>query len=278
MKKILITGANGYVGTSFIEWVKKNNNEKYEIDTVTLRNDNWRNKKINEYETIVHLAAIVHSKNVDRKKYYKINKNMTIDLAKKAKLEGVKHFIFFSTLSIYGKNIGEIKKNTSPNPINDYGKSKFEAENELMKLEDSQFKISIIRSPIIYGENCPGNFGLLNKNSKYFRFFPDTKSKRSMIFIDNLSSFLNGVIEHQETGILHPQNKNYVCISSMISEIRKLNKKNTTLIYFKVPEYFYKKIPYIGKIFGSLTIDHEISKVSFNYDEIHFKETIKKSI
>ncbi|AOS98782.1 hypothetical protein ESP131_00050 [Exiguobacterium sp. U13-1] len=278
MKKILITGVNGYVGNSFIKWIKKNNEEKYEIDTLSLRNEDWRNEKFKEYETILHLAAIVHSKNIDRQKYYKINKELTINLAKKAKLEGVKHFIFFSTLSVYGKNVGEINKSTIPNPINDYGKSKLEAENELIKLEDDQFKISIIRSPVIYGKNSPGNFDLLNKKSKYFRFFPDIKNKRSMIFIDNLSSFLNGVIEHQETGILHPQNKNYVSISLMISEIRKINKKDTTILHFKVPKFFYEKVPYVGKIFGDLTIDHEVSKVSFNYNEVHFKETIKKSI
>src|SRR5690625_4417055 len=132
MKKILITGKNSYVGTSFREWVSKYPSE-YKVDTISLRNDDWREKSFSGYDTILHTVGIAHvDSNPDPKMeelYYKVNRDLTIEAAQKAKADGVRQFIFMSSIIVYGISgkINEpriIDENTIPNPANFYGNSK----------------------------------------------------------------------------------------------------------------------------------------------------------
>ncbi|NLK95370.1 MAG: NAD-dependent epimerase/dehydratase family protein, partial [Clostridiales bacterium] len=130
MKNILITGANSYIGTSFENWLKKWP-EEYAIDTVDTKNDIWRSKDFSSYDVVFHVAGIAHVSTDPKMEdlYYKINRDLTIEIAKKAKSEGVKQFIFMSSIIVYGdsSHINKkrvIDKNTIPVPSNFYGKSK----------------------------------------------------------------------------------------------------------------------------------------------------------
>lgn len=278
MKNILISGNNSYVGTSFIEWINLNRVNDYNIETISLKNNHWKNKELNHYDTIIHLAAIVHAPSTSRDIFYSVNRDLTIEFAKKAKREGVLHFIFFSTLSVYGVEEGEINHLTQPNPINDYGKSKLEAELELLKLEDTHFKISIIRPPMIYGPNCPGNFSRLIRVFNHSPLFLNVNNKRSMLFIDNLSAFLHQIIKHKEIGIFFPQNKDYVQTSAIFYEFKKTLNKNCLLIPFIIPKFILKKNKQFNKIFGDLIVEKRLSEFPFEYKEVGFKKSIEYSI
>ena len=159
MKRILITAKHSYIGNSFAEWT----NGKYDIDFISCRTDEWKQSSFSVYDAILHVAGIAHIKESkdNIKLYYEVNRDLTIELAAKAKTDGVKQFIFLSSMSVYGIESGTINKDTPTNPKNNYGISKIEAENQIKLLENDHFKITIIRPPMVYGMGCKGNYCLL---------------------------------------------------------------------------------------------------------------------
>ncbi|MBA4310816.1 MAG: NAD-dependent epimerase [Chlorobiaceae bacterium] len=274
MKKVLITGENSYIGLSFIEWVKNNHLKNYSVDTISLRDRTWETKDFSTYDTVIHLAAIVHSPLTPSSLYYEVNRDLTVELAKKVKEQGVKHFIFFSSLSVYGLRNGEINQFTKPLPLDDYGKSKFEAEQELTELETQTFKLSIVRPPIVYGPRCPGNFSRLLRLFYYLPILPKLNNKRSMIFIDNLSDFLHVMIQHQITGTYIPQNEKYVSTISIFREFRKSKGKITILTPLLLPSSLIKKNSILNKLFSDLTVDKNMSALPTTYQKVSFEESI----
>ena len=131
MKKILITGAGSYIGTSFENYMGQWSDE-YSVDTVDMIDGSWRKKDFSGYDVVFHVAGIAHIKETkdNAELYYKVNRDMVIETAKKAKTEGVKHFVFLSSMSVYGMETGVITKDTEPNPNTNYGKSKLMAEKK----------------------------------------------------------------------------------------------------------------------------------------------------
>ncbi|WP_396128571.1 NAD-dependent epimerase/dehydratase family protein [Exiguobacterium mexicanum] len=278
MKSILISGVSGYIGSSFNKWMKKTNKSNYKIDNINLKNAEWKSTDLSEYQTILHLAAIVHSPLETTSSYYQVNRDLTIALAKKAKEDGVKHFVFFSTLSVYGLHSGNIDRHTKENPTTDYGKSKLEAERGLIKLIDANFKVTIIRPPIVYGPEAPGNFTKMVKLFNFIPIFPKVENERSMIFIDTLSEFIYLVIKYEVTGIYVPQNKEYVSTSSVFENYRRLNGKIGFLLPLLLTFRFYSTNPTLSKVFGSLTVSKEMSYIPFEYQKISFERTISSLI
>src|SRR5690625_1508283 len=222
MKNILITGVNSYVGNSLADWLEQWP-EKYHIVKISLRDGTWKEKDFSPYDVVVHVAGIVHQKETKKNEalYYKVNRDLTYDLAKKAKKEDIKQFIFLSTMSVYGLEKGVIDENTPLRSKTHYGKSKLDAEKLIQKLDDKKFRVAIIRPPMIYGKNCPGNYQRLRKLALMSPIFPKIDNKRSMIYIDNLSEFIKLLINEQLSGIYHPQNDEYVCTSEMVRLIAK---------------------------------------------------------
>lgn len=155
MKKILIAGAGSYIGVSFKNYMNQYKND-YIVDTLDLKSKSWRKKNFSDYDVIFHVAGIAHIKETkeNTELYYKVNKDLTIEVAKKAKKDKVKQFIFLSSMSVYGLEVGTITSETLPNPNTNYGKSKLMAEEALNKLSDDSFKVVILRPPMVYGEGC----------------------------------------------------------------------------------------------------------------------------
>lgn len=180
MKKILITDANSYIGTSFEKYMAQFG-DKYQIDTVDMIGDSWRSMSFKKYDAIFHVAGIAHSDSgkISKEKeklYYAVNTDLTIETAKKAKANGVKQFIFMSSAIVYGNSapIGKkkyITKDTPVSPANCYGDSKVQAEKGLRELEDDNFKVVILRPPMIYGKGSKGNYPLMSKMAQKLPFF-----------------------------------------------------------------------------------------------------------
>jgi len=278
MKRILISGLNGYIGTAFEKWMLNYHADEYKVEKIDLRNEEWKLVDLSVYECIVHLASIVHSSNTPESKYFEVNSTLTIDFATKAKQSGVKHFIFFSSLSVYAKEERFINQYTSPVPYNAYGKSKLEAELNLIPLENEDFKIAIIRPPMVYGPNCPGNFKKLVKLSKFLPFFINVKNKRSMIYIDNLCTLLFQTIKNNNRGILLPQNKEYVKTTSIYFEVKLNQNKKFVLLPLKFPDFLFYKIGVLNKVFGDLVVDQSISMKYPEDKYVDFKKSIKQSM
>lgn len=254
MKKILITGKNSYIGRSFIDWVRKYNYD-YELEELNMRGESWRDYDFSKYDVVIHLAAIVHKKNVSRDTYYSVNRDLAFDCAKKAKKLGVKHFIFFSTMSVFGLDTGIINRKTKANPRNYYGKSKLEAERLIKKEQNKDFKVSIVRPPMIYGSGAPGNYAKLSNLARKISFFPKVYNSRSMIYTENLFSFLKILIDNELDGIFHPQNNKYVNTSGLVKVIAEINSNKLFLLpgTSRIIYLLSSHVRILKKAFGSLT-------------------------
>ncbi|MDN5126830.1 NAD-dependent epimerase/dehydratase family protein [Aliarcobacter butzleri] len=266
MSKLLITGSNGFIGNYFIN----NYKSKYNIKTFSFLKDDINTLDCNTIDIVFHLSALVHQMGgASANEYEKINVIQTIELAKKAKESGVKHFVFMSTVKVYGEETNsKYTENTVCNPEDDYGKSKLKAEQELQKLEDENFKISIIRTPIVYGYGVKANIkNLINLVNKVPVLpFGKIKNKRSMIYIGNLCHLVDEIITQEKQGIFLACDDEPLSTSKLIDLIAKnLAKK----IYFiKIP--FFESLLKILKpsfhkrLYGSLEIDNTITKEKLN--------------
>src|SRR5699024_10434376 len=130
----------------------------YQTEKLSLRDGLWKEKDFSTYDVVVHVAGIAHVSTDPKMEelYYQVNRDLTIDVAKKAKDEGAKQFIFLSSIIVYGDQPSEsgiIDQDTIPNPDNFYGKSKLEAEEGIKNMECGDFKIVILRPPMIYGKD-----------------------------------------------------------------------------------------------------------------------------
>ncbi|MCY1689896.1 NAD-dependent epimerase/dehydratase family protein [Exiguobacterium sp. SL14] len=266
MKKVLITGEHGYIGTEFYEWAKLNS-PQISIDFINVKTDDWEEKSFSGYDTILHLAGIAHSSRNTKFKdlYYKVNRDLTFNLAERAKKDGVNQFIFMSSIIVYGEgNLTNtiIDKNTIPVPSNFYGDSKLQAENLIKKLESVNYKIVVIRPPMIYGKNAKGNYSKLSTLAKITPFFPYFYNERSMIHIENLCSFIEAIILKNVNGTFFPQNESYVTTSDMVRKIAEVNNKKIILVpgFSFFIKKLVKKHEIFNKLFGNLVYDQQLSK------------------
>ena len=175
------------------------------------------------------LRGLPIAKKRDKDLYFRVNRDLAYEVAKKAKKEGVSQFIFLSSMSVYGMDTGVITRDTVPHPKSLYGKSKLEAEKLIEHLNDQTYKVAILRPPMVYGKGCKGNYPKLAKLAKITPLFPDIDNKRSMIYVDNLSKFLKVIIDDNQSGLFFPQNNEYVKTSELVKLIAKYNNKKIRL-------------------------------------------------
>lgn len=288
MKKILITGANSYIGTSFESYMKQFA-EEYSVDTVDMIDGTWREKSFAEYDTVFHVAGIAHSDNgkiseEKEKLYYAVNTDLTVEIAKKAKADGVKQFIFMSSAIVYGESapIGKdklITRDTSVSPANCYGDSKVQAENGILPLNNDSFKVVVLRPPMIYGKGSKGNYPTLSKMALKLPLFPYVKNQRSMLYIGNLCEFIRLMVVNEEQGIFWPQNGEYSNTSELVRLIAAAHGKKRPLL--KGFGWSLKLMSHmtglINKAFGSLAYDMSMSEYKENYRIATLEESIKLS-
>lgn len=286
MKRVLITGANSYIGTSVENYLNSFSNE-FEVTTIDMIDGSWREYDFSNFDVVFHVAGIAHSDNgkiTEEKKelYYKVNTDLTIETAKKAKAEDVKQFVFMSSAIVYGDsaNIGKkkmIQRDTPPSPANCYGDSKLQAEKGILPLQSDKFKVVILRPPMIYGKGSKGNYPTLSKFAKKLKFFPKIKNERSMLYIGNLCEFVRLMIENEEQGIFFPQNKQYSNTSELVKLIAEVNGKKIHLVrgfgwILKIMSCF---MGVVNKAFGNLTYDKNISEYKQDYRKYTLEQTIQ---
>lgn len=278
MKNILITGENSYVGRSLEKWLWYYN-ESYSIDFISIRNDSWRKKKFSEYDIVFHAAGIAHIKETKENAhlYYKVNRDLAYDVAQKAKIDGVKQFVFLSSMSVYGIESGVINKNSPLKPKSNYGRSKLQAEELIKPLESDKFKIAIIRPPMIYGANCKGNYPKIARLALKVPLFPNIKNKRSMIYIDNLCEFLRLIIDETSEGLFFPQNEEYVCTPEMVSLIAEMHGSSIRMTKLFNPLLRFVQTKTLNKVFGDLVYKKDMSEPKMKYQLYDFKSSIRST-
>jgi len=286
MKHILITGAASYIGTS-VERYLAQWPERYQVDTVDMVDGSWREKTFAGYDVVFHVAGIAHSDtgsvSEERKAlYYRVNSELTVETAQKAKREGVKQFIFMSSAIVYGDSapIGKGKIITADTPLapaNFYGDSKVRAEQGILPLSDDDFKVVVLRPPMIYGPGSKGNYPVLSKLARKLPVFPAVDNRRSMLFVGNLAEFVRLMIENQEAGIFWPQNGEYSNTTELVRLIAGVHGKKILVI--PGLGWALKLLSHVtglvDKAFGSLCYDQKLSSYREDYRRYTLEESIE---
>lgn len=280
MKRILITGAGSYIGTSFEHFMSQWP-QAYSVAVLDLTDAEWREHCFAGYDAVVHVAGLAHTKESqsNARLYYEINCDLVAETAQKAKKEGVRQFVFFSTMSVYGMDTGVITKDTRPAPRSHYGKSKLQAETALEKLAGADFQIAVLRPPMVYGKGCKGNFQSVVKLASRFPFFPSCRNRRSMIYIDNLCAFVKLVIDKGCAGLFFPQNRQPVSTSEMarlaaLAMGREIRMDPVTGMAVRILRHCSRTGK---KAFGNLIYDG-LEAFDFEYCTVDFEESVARSI
>ncbi len=288
MKNILITGAGSFVGKA----VRKHLDsfpEKYKVTAISVRDNTWREQSFSTFDTVYHVAGLAHS-DVGRvteevkKKYYAVNCDLAVDVAKKAKAEGVKQFIFMSSAIVYGDSapIGKekmISSITPYQPANFYGDSKVQAEKGLLPLSSDTFKVVILRCPMIYGKEGKGNFPILEKMALKMPLFPKVENKRSMLYVENLAEFVRLMIENEEEGVFWPCNKEWSNTSELVKMIAECHGKKVTLVpgFGWALKGISHMTGYVNKAFGNLAYESGLGDYKNDYRLYTLEASIKET-
>lgn len=263
MKHILITGKGSYIGTSLADYLAKWP-ENYQVETLDMVDGSWRDKDFSGYDSLFHVAGIAHisTKKLDeaaRDNYWKVNADLPVEVAKKAKEAGIPQFIFLSSMSVYGQH-GSIKDPvtittaTPTNPKDIYGQSKLAAEEGLLKLLQPGFAVALLRPPMIYGPGSRGNYQSLIKAARKLPFFPDISNQRSMLHVDGLCSFVKALVDEGKDGLFFPQDNHYVCTSHMVRDLALSQGKTIRLtrVFNPFLRFLSGKMGVVDKVFGGL--------------------------
>lgn len=285
MKNILITGAGSFVGTGVERWLKAWP-EEYHVTTLDMRGEGWKSASFSGFQAVLHVAGLVHQKDTKDDParlplYTRVNTDLALETARKAREAGVGQFLFMSTESVYGLTapLGKtvtITKDTPIHPRDNYGISKARAEEGLLKLAGADFKVVILRPPMIYGPGCRGNYPLLSAMAGKLPAFPRVENRRSMLYIDNLAECIRLLIDDEAQGVFCPQNRELVNTGDLVRRIGQCRGRKILLI----PGFTWALRllrPFTGavdKAFGSLCYDRSLS----DYPKDYCVKTLEQSI
>lgn len=222
MMRCHITGCEGFVGQGLCRELQRRRfvfsgsarfiNHKRDFPVFVIEDigpETVWHSALEQTEVIIHLAGRAHVLK-DKKRdsiagFHRVNCAGTLNLAKQAAKIGVRRFIFISSIGVNGASstVGPFTETDLPTPHSDYAVAKWEAEKGLKQLEDETgMEVVIVRPPLVYGPNSPGNMGrLLRAISKDFPLpFGSVKNQRSFIALDNLVDFIVNCIEHPKAG------------------------------------------------------------------------------
>ena len=285
MKKILITGAGSYVGESVRKYILSTSSD-FQIDAVDTMGDNWKKADYSQYDVVYHVAGIAHV-NADPKMealYYKVNRDLTIEVAKHAKAAGVKQFIFMSSQIVFHESQSlkteVLTAETKENPNGFYGDSKLQAELGIKPLEDENFKVCILRPCMIYGPNAKGNFPRLTKLASKTPIFPCWHNKRSMLYIDNLAEFVKQAILRELSGTYYPQNCELADTVEIIRFFAKAAGRRIWITRLLNPFVWLGSfiLQPINKMFATYYYDPKMSKMDFDYQLVSLEDSLKRMV
>lgn len=215
MSNILVIGDSSYIGNAFLSHLRDHTDHRAE--GMSLRDPAWESRSFVGFDAVFFAVGLTHVKETaeNAAQFFAVNRDMALACARKARTEGVRQFIYMSSMSVYGMYQGVITPQTPPHPITNYGRSKLEAEEDLRLLENENFKICILRPPMVYGKNCKGNYRSLVRLVRKMPVFPRIQNSRSVLSIENLCGFLTLAVERELFGLYFPQNRERICTTDM---------------------------------------------------------------
>ena len=283
MSRILIAGAGSYVGESVRKYLLQKDAQNFEIDAVDTMDDKWKQADFSKYDVVYHVAGIAHV-NADPKMeplYYRVNRDLTLEVANTAKAAGVGQFIFMSSQIVFHESRSlkteGVTADTRPNPNGFYGDSKLQAELRLAELDCETFKVCILRPPMIYGVGAKGNFPRLASLAVKTPIFPDWHNKRSMLYIDNLAEFVRQAIVRGLRGTFYPQNRAQSDTVEIIRFFAKAAGHKIWITRLLNPFVWMGSfvLQPLNKMFATYYYDPKMSEYEFDYQVVSLKESLQ---
>jgi nucleoside-diphosphate-sugar epimerase len=264
--RLLITGACSYIG-SHLEALLKRYPGKYEVEALDLLDPDWAGFNFAGFDAVFHVAAIVHDRkgHAEEQLYQRVNVDLPVQVASRAKASGVRQFILMSSIKVYGTlPRGEfiIRQDTLPSPDTVYGRSKLQAERLLRALEEDSFCVATVRAPMVYGPACRGNYALMRRIVHTFPFFPALHTQRSFIYVSHLAEFIRLVLESGRGGVFFPQDREHADICTMAQAIAGAGGRSLRLSPFLGAVCRLLRaihFPLVRKAFESLAYDLSLS-------------------
>jgi nucleoside-diphosphate-sugar epimerase len=268
--KILITGQRGFIGTNFRQYSRF-----YDIERVSVSEKDVHKINFSGYDAVVHLAALVHrKKRIPEHEYFRINHSLSLNLAEAAKKAGVKHFIFLSTVKVYGETnpgTGAWNEVSECRPADAYAKSKLAAEKALLKLEDGSFTVAVVRTPLVYGAGVRANMLDMVKVIEWSKILPfgNLSNRRNFTSVENLAAYIDRIIEIRASGIFIAMDKEAISTTELVQMISSGLGKHRILL--NMPGFLQWSgslfFPgYFESLFGSCELDNSMTlkKLEFN--------------
>lgn len=290
--KILIIGKNSYIGNHIDIWMTSKGHDVVQLDVLT---EDWKNYDYSPFDSIVHVAGIVHRPDCKDWELYKtVNTDMPIYIAKRFKsLRGAEglygQYVYFSTMGVYDARKSlhgcVIDENT---PMLDegnsmYGKSKLMAEISLSKLQNDTLNVAFVRPPSVYGKDCKGGYISGFKSiAKLLPVIPQAyaNARQSFIYIDNLCENVRIIIENNMAGKFCPQDDEIPNANRLLEVICEgIGKKYHSSKFLGLCLRLISFIPLINKAYGGISYSRQLSDIqNMNYVVVPFKEGMKKSV
>lgn len=275
MKRVLIAGAGSYIGMQLAAHLLQSEKE-YEVRELDVQKP-FDSSAFSGWDVVVHVAGIAHQRETAENAplYQAVNCDLALEAARMAKAQGVKQFIFLSSMSVYGLTHGHITAQIQPAPTTHYGKSKWAAEQGLQQLADETFRVAVLRPPMVYGRGCRGNYPRLSALAQSLSLFPKVQNQRSMVYIGTLCACIQRLMDEGQEGLFFPQNRDYVCTAQLVREIARCHGRRVRLVpgFGWLIRWMAGRISTVDKLFGDLTYDQALSAPVT--DEIDFAETIR---
>lgn len=283
MLNLLITGANSFIGGAVQSRLK--NSTDIHATAISVRGENWRSMDFSGFDVILHAAGIAHVSPDPslNEQYEAINHRLTVEIARKAKSEGVKQFIFLSSMIVFGEaSPAGVRKtitaDTVPAPVNAYGQSKLDAENDLLTLEDDSFRVAIVRPPMVYGPGCKGNYNTLVKLSQKLPVFPKFENRRSMIYVENLAELIRLIALRCDRGIFHPQDASAKSVTDIVRQICAVHQKTMRFSSVFAPLVrLAGRSGIVRRAFGDMVYEQSMSDYPENYRIVSFEEAVRRT-
>ena len=275
MKRILIAGKDSYIGDYLAVTLDPT---RFACDILDMRGDAWHKQSFAGYNAVVLVAGIAHQRETkaNRALYDQVNHKLAVAAGEKAKQDGVTQFVFFSSMSVYGIDVGRIHVDTEPNPKTAYGRSKLDAETALLGLTNEAFHVAVLRPPMIYGPGCRGNYPRLSKLVQRLHVFPKANNERSMLYINTFCAFMDMLLQSGSGGLYFPQNNAYVSTDRLARAIANANHRRLWQPngFGWLLRLLGKNGGTIGKVFGTLTYDMEMSRTFMPEEQPELEQSI----
>ncbi len=282
MKHVLILGKSSYIGESLFNWLQRFDSD-YQVDIVSTMNYEWKKADFAKYDVVVNFTGIAHINNITedmRGVFYSVNRDLVVEMGRYAKEYGVKHYIQFSSMNVYGDYCQCVTDRTHEAPTSFYGDSKLQGDIGLRKLEDNNFIVACVRPPFVYGKGCKGNYNTISRIARKIPVFPTYRNRKSMIYIDNLCEFIRLLIDSGEGGCFTPQNKELVSTTDLVQEIAACHQKKVlfTGLFNWMISVCNKLTSQIRRAFADDCYDPKLSDhFGYEYCVVGFADSIKRT-